>query len=202
MTVAEDEFSQLGDLMPATLAEVASREAAAEGGSAEAAAAASGRLQRPDASGSPDAARDVALAWPQVVGREAAANSQPVRLRQGRLVVAASSSAWAQTLQFMEETIKARLCEIPGLPPIERVQFRHAGWEERRREERGWEEREVPRTAPAGTEVERLSDRGLSAEQKQALEEVRSLGLDPALEEKITRAMKAAFVRSERGSAR
>jgi len=217
--------------MPAGLAGPACPRADAEGDSAEPLSGRKQRPARPDASGSSDPARDLALAWPEVVGREAAANSQPVRLRQGKLVVAASSTAWAQTLQFMEETIKARLRTIPGMPQVERVQFRHAGWEEWGREKRA-----AAQTMPAGAsegnpclkaaagrqarsqagpedvpgrkkqkqtgEDQGLSDEGLSAEQKQALAEVRGLGLNPVLEEKITRAMRAAFVRGERDSAR
>ena len=85
--------------------------------------------------GSLDLAAAISLAWPQVVGEEGAINSQPVRLRQGRLTVAASSTVWAQTLQFMEQTIAAglneRLGSPPGAPLIERISFRHAGWQGR-----------------------------------------------------------------------
>ena len=43
------------------------------------------------------------------VGPEVAANARPVQLRDGRLVVTTSSSAWAQTLQLMSPMVVERL---------------------------------------------------------------------------------------------
>ena len=43
-----------------------------------------------------------------------AGNARPVQLRDGRLVVTTSSSAWAQTLQLMSEMVRARLNERLG----------------------------------------------------------------------------------------
>ncbi len=157
----------------------------------------------------PDPAGDVALAWPEVVGDDAAANSQPVRVSQGRLIVATSSSVWAQTLQFMEETIKSRLNERLAGWSVERIRFRHAGWEERPRQVGSVASEPVAAQAPH--RPARRPDRRagacddtlvLSSEQREALEAVQRLGLDPLLKERIVRAMRAAFVRSQQDSVR
>ena len=57
------------------------------------------------------AERRLAAVWPDVVGPEVARNAQPRTLRAGRLVVATSSSVWAQTLQHMAGEILPRLNE-------------------------------------------------------------------------------------------
>ena len=57
------------------------------------------------------AERRLAAVWPDVVGPEVARNAQPRTLRRGRLVVATSSSVWAQTLQHMAGEILPRLNE-------------------------------------------------------------------------------------------
>jgi hypothetical protein len=67
--------------------------------------------------------------WADVVGAEIAANARPAQLRDGRLVVTTSSSAWAQTLQLMSEMIIARLNERLGEGAVQKAVFRHAGWE-------------------------------------------------------------------------
>jgi hypothetical protein len=161
------------------------------------------------AGSSRDPARLLAVVWPDVVGEEVAANARPVQLKQGRLVVSASSSAWAQTLHLMSEVIMARVNERLGAGAVERVVFRHAGWEENppRRAAGG-----AP-TAKAGRSGAGASDAGsaaasagcagpLSAEQIDALAGVERLGLAPELQERITRAMKAAFVRGQQDSVR
>ena len=77
-----------------------------------------------------DLAKVLAAVWPEVVGGEVAANARPLQLRNGRLVVSASSSAWAQTLQLMGDAIAGRLNERLGEGAVKTVIFRHAGWEE------------------------------------------------------------------------
>ena len=74
-------------------------------------------------------ARRVAEVWAEAVGPEIAANARPLQLRQGRLVVSTSSSAWAQSLQFMGEAVRARLNESLETDEIRTIFFRHAGWE-------------------------------------------------------------------------
>jgi hypothetical protein len=170
-------------------------------------ATAPGRSATTDSSRDP--ARLLAIVWPDVVGEEVAANAQPVQLRQGRLVVSASSSAWAQTLHLMSEVIMARVNERLGAGAVERVVFRHAGWEDK-----------PPRRAAGGAPTAKAGGPGagashggsaaasagdpgpLSSEQVDALSEVERLGLAPELQERITRAMKAAFVRGQQDSVR
>jgi len=148
-----------------------------------------------------DTARLLAQVWPEVVGPEVAANAKPVQLRQGRLVVAASSSAWAQTLQLMSEAIVTRLNERLGPGAVDRAVFRHAGWDERpaRIPEPGaMEPREagLPSAGQAGT-LGRLTK-----EQEAALAAIDALDLSPGLREKMKRAIKAAFVYGEQDSVR
>lgn len=189
-----DDFIRLGELMPTV-----------PGGTGPALEPASGNATR--ASSGPT--REVALAWPEIVGEDAAANSQPVRLRHGRLIVATSSSAWAQTLQFMEETVKGLLNERLGASLVERIQFRHAGWQE-------WPREAMPRAPEpaagrgpdtATRQPVRRNQRcdeapSLSPEQEEALQAVQRMGLDPLLEKRIVGAMRAAFVRSQQDSVR
>jgi hypothetical protein len=156
----------------------------------------------------------ISLAWPQVVGQEGAVNSQPVRLRQGRLTVAASSTVWAQTLQFMEQTIAAglneRLGSPPGAPVIERISFRHAGWQGRppvasdhvESEAPGTGSRAEPPAAPRGSAPGQESLPGLTPDQEAALRSIEELGLAPQLAAKIIAAMKASFVRDQQNPVR
>ena len=156
------------------------------------------------------------MIWPELVGDEVAANAQPVQLKQGRLVVSASSSAWAQTLQLMSDAIVARINEHLGDGVVERVVFRHAGWEERptgrssagpaavRRLGRGEDPRARSTTTGDGPDPAGGADTlpALSAEQKAVLAQVETLDLSPELREQILRAMEAAFVRAQPDSVR
>jgi hypothetical protein len=137
-----------------------------------------------------DPARELALAWPDVVGEKVAANTRPVQLRQGRLVVSASSSAWAQTLQFMSTTIMARLNDRLGEGTVQQVAFRHAGWEQHPRGQPG-------EGSALGDGAVPNQEGALSADEQAALAGVKELGLAPELERRITRAMRAAFVRGQ-----
>ncbi len=138
-----------------------------------------------------DPTRVLALVWPDVVGEEIAANARPVHLRQGRLIVSASSSAWAQTLQLMSDAIVTGLAERLGPAMVERIVFHHAGWEEHPSRHSESETAGRPRaaepTAPGG-------EAPLTRGEKEALSAVERMDLTPELREKITRAMKAAFV--------
>jgi len=137
----------------------------------------------------PDTGRRLASLWADAVGPEIAENTEPLRVKQGRLVVAASSSAWAQTLQLMGGEIKARLNTLMESEEVQEISFRHAGWENRPR----YEEKGTP--APARGEE-------LSEEQCAALGEVERLDLDSDLREKIRQAMQASFGRGEQDSGR
>jgi len=143
-----------------------------------------------------DLPRLLAAVWLDVVGPEVAANARPVQLRRGRLVVSASSSAWAQTLQLMAEAIVVRLNERMGPGSVERAVFRHAGWEEQPRRLSGVE---APPTRSAGNRTAELaaSPRVLTREQEEAVAAVEGLDVSPELREKMIRTLKAAFVRAE-----
>ncbi|OFW61254.1 MAG: hypothetical protein A2133_11210 [Actinobacteria bacterium RBG_16_64_13] len=146
-----------------------------------------------------ETAKQLAQIWLDVVGEEVAGNSRPVQLRHGRLVVSASSSAWAQTLQFMSTAIIARLNERLGADTVKQAVFRHAGWVERPRRSPGAAEPGV-----VGGAVEAASEPAvcLTAEEQDALAAVEQLGLEPELRQKVIGAMRAAFVRGEQDSVR
>lgn len=146
-----------------------------------------------------DVSRLVAEVWPEVVGFEISANARPVRLRAGRLVVSTSSSAWAQTLHLMSDSVRTKLNERLGAGTIEQMVFRHAGWEQPQPvgatdAAEGGQSRQGPVMAPAvsATPVPAV----LTPEQEAALKDLGALGLEPALEARIAAAMKAAFVRA------
>lgn len=171
-----------------------------------------------------DIARRVAEVWAEAVGPEIAANARPIQLNRGRLVVSTSSSAWAQSLHFMGDGIRERLCEVLRTDEIRTVFFRHAGWEATRdepsmlRPPAGPEQGSTRNGADAGADVashlkaapesgEADADAAdsrppdpadLTGEQRLALDGVRDLGLSPELEERVVRAMWAAFVREGR----
>jgi hypothetical protein len=178
-----------------------------------------------------DLSRVVALVWPDVVGPEVAANARPVQLRRRRLVVSASSSVWAQTLQLMSGAILERMNERLGPGSVEEVVFRHAGWEERPRRYAGQgvaDMQGVPPSAPPSAPASPGATGGqlsaplppespalpgelscgplllppLTAEQKGALAAVERLDLAPELREKIISAMRAGFVRAQQDSVR
>ena len=118
------DFDRLSDLIPAGGAPAA--------GSGGGPASSSGGGSPPGlgpASGNDDLNRRLATVWADVVGAEVAENARPVQLRDGRLVVTTSSSAWAQTLQLMSPIIVARLQERLGEGSVEKAVFRHAGWD-------------------------------------------------------------------------
>lgn len=221
-TTVPGDFAQLGDLLGERFDAARARPQPSK--HSRAALPASGAT----ADSALDRAAEIARAWPEVLGHEAAANTQPMRLSQGRLVVATSSTAWAQSLQFMEGTIAARLNERlrspADAPVVERIAFRHAGWQSiaRSSDERG--DDQVAQTPPRGETGEALAadaaqatvcqaaagdtgreNRGVrefTPEQEAALRSVEDLDLAPQLAAKIIGAMKASFVRGERESVR
>ena len=213
----DTDFSRLGDLMgealggPRPQAEPAP--AATRGRRSPAPSRSPGRAGT--SAGGDDVVGRLALAWEAVVGPEVAANSQPVRFSRGRLVVAASSSAWAQTLHFMENAITRGLNERLGQQVVESVLFRPAGWD-RFSATAGQEAGVAPSgqtadtgsgaaaAAPATGLGSQSTSPGaeLTPEQAAALEAVAHLGLAPRLERDIMRAMTAVFVRGQRDSVR
>ncbi len=149
--------------------------------------------------------RRVAEVWRAVMGPEAAANSQPRHLRNGTLVVATQSSAWAQALQDQGDEIVARLNTHLGEGFILTVSFRPAGWDPcaganapRPLEagptswaESGAEDGRLDGEAPPGGS--RRPARPLTEDERRLVEEVRSLAVDPELGDVIAAAMKASL---------
>lgn len=203
------DFTQLGDLLGDQSIAVHAR--------SEPTAAAAHRGGPSGTATGADLAAAIALAWPHVVGEEVAANSQPVRVKQSRLTVAVSSTVWAQTLQFMEQTIIAGLNDRLGSPLIERIAFRHAGWQEQPRRTSPRNEGNIASAAGgapaiAGRTPTPAAMRGpepgqapfpqLTQEQQAALRSVEELKLEPQLTAKIIAAMRASFVRAQQDSVR
>ncbi len=149
--------------------------------------------------------RRVAEVWREVMGPEAAANSQPRHLRNGRLVVATYSSAWAQALQDQSDAIVARLNAHLGEGFIVTVSFRPAGWDPcagadapRPLEagptswvESGAGEGQLGGEAPSGGS--RRPARPLTEDERRSVEEVRRSAVDPDLGDLIAAAMKASL---------
>lgn len=205
------DFDRLADLLP--------REASG--------AARPGGGPRGGTAGTPPAdelSERLAAVWADVVGAEVADNARPVQLRDGRLVVTTSSSAWAQTLQLMGPLVVARLNDRLGEGSVERAVFRHAGWDvftalgagttaghasefagasersarrERKRPRRAEPDSAEPASVASPGELE-----GLSAEEKQALADLERLPLAPSVKETIREAMKAGFARARQDSGR
>jgi hypothetical protein len=71
----------------------------------------------------------LAAVWADAVGSEVAANARPAQLRDGRLVVSTSSSAWAHTLQLMSPMVVDKLNERLGEGAVKKAVFRLAGWD-------------------------------------------------------------------------
>ena len=60
--------------------------------------------------------------WPELVGPERAAHTQPVGVRRGVLVVEADDPAYGQALQWSERTVLAQLAEILGEGVVTRLE--------------------------------------------------------------------------------
>jgi hypothetical protein len=191
------DFERLGDL----LKDVRGLPPAAAGASparCEAAGAQGARSDRADRQRDDlrTAPQLLALAWPEIVGEEVAANATPVQLRQGRLVVSASSSAWAQTLQLMGDVVIARVNEHLGPGTVQRVVFRHAGWQGSGGHGASETTRAASRSSAERTDLAKAPASGAAGDEEAAVAQVRGLGLGPELEEAIVRAVRASFRRS------
>lgn len=201
MTEGSADFDRLGDLLREACGAVPSTEAIPPANDSRADERPyRGEVPGSDAGRTAGVARMIAEAWGEAVGQEVAANARPVQLKRERLTVSASSSAWAQTLQLMAETIKDRLndrlCTALGAEPVKDIVFRHAGWEggsNVRSQAAGGEgradagARRAAAPAPAPTPA---------PEEEAAVADVKGLRLEHELEESILRAMRASFRRS------
>ena len=66
----------------------------------------------------------LAAGWADIVGAEVAANSAPVRLADGTLVVVTRSSAWSHQLSFLAERVLGAVAARLPSCGIERLRFR------------------------------------------------------------------------------
>lgn len=66
----------------------------------------------------------LAAGWADIVGAEVAANSAPVRLADGTLVVVTRSSAWSHQLSFLAERVLGAVAARLSTCGIERLRFR------------------------------------------------------------------------------
>jgi predicted nucleic acid-binding Zn ribbon protein len=122
--------------------------------------------------------RELAAVWERVVGVEAAKNAHPLHLRRGRLSVATSSPAWAQSLQLMSGRVISGLNEALGAEVVKDVRFQHAGWSP-------VSERATAVGAPAGPR------RRLTPAEEASVAEVARLAVDEELGRRIAAAMRA-----------
>ena len=136
-----------------------------------------GRADGPPASETtPD--RELAAVWERVVGAEVAKNARPLHLRRGRLSVATSSAAWAQTLQLMSGRVISGVNEALEAEVVKDVRFQHAGW---------------LAAAEAATAPARAAGfrRRLTPAEEASVAEVARLAVDEELGRKIAAAMRA-----------
>lgn len=61
------------------------------------------------------------VGWPEVVGEQLAAETGPVSLERGELVVGASSPAWAAQVTFQEAEVRRRSNELLDAEVVRRV---------------------------------------------------------------------------------
>lgn len=66
----------------------------------------------------------IVLAWPEIVGPQLAAATQPLSLAGDALVVTTASSAWSQQLSFLVPEILRGLHEIAQAQGVARIRFR------------------------------------------------------------------------------
>ncbi len=88
----------------------------------------------------------IASAWSDIVGRNVAANSEPVELNGTTLLVATRSSAWSQQLQLLSLTILTGIRALPGVAEVTRLAFRTGGL--RRAGKRRGAQSRAPRSVP------------------------------------------------------
>jgi predicted nucleic acid-binding Zn ribbon protein len=71
------------------------------------------RLGNPDA----DTLSAVFVQWEEIAGESVASHVQPVRLKDGVLVVAADHPAWATQIRALSATVLQRIGDITGCAP-------------------------------------------------------------------------------------
>lgn len=73
--------------------------------------------------GSPIARAELLVSWPEIVGAEVAAHTQPLGIDDGVLTVQCDSTAWAQQLRLMQTTVLAQLVERFPEAGVETTRF-------------------------------------------------------------------------------
>lgn len=61
--------------------------------------------------------------WPQIVGKEMAANSRPLSLGKKKLLVAVPSEVWRHELTVLAATFLSNINHYWRLPLVERIKF-------------------------------------------------------------------------------
>lgn len=123
--------------------------------------------------------RELAAVWEKVVGAEVAKNARPLYLRGGRLSVATSSPAWAQTLQLMSGRVISGVNEALAAEVVKDVRFQHAGWSP------------ASQTAAAASAASVRARRRLTPAEEESVAEVALLAGDEELGRRIAAAMRA-----------
>lgn len=72
---------------------------------------------------SPLAKSELLVAWPELIGPEVAAHTEPTSVEDGLLTVRCDSTAWAQQLRSMRNAVLERIAERHPAAGIESVRF-------------------------------------------------------------------------------
>ncbi len=64
--------------------------------------------------------------WPNIVGPALAAQSRPIEVRDGVLIVGCDDPSWASQIKWMDATIRERFADIFDGIAIQRIQVRVA----------------------------------------------------------------------------
>ncbi|NLT36054.1 MAG: DUF721 domain-containing protein [Gaiellales bacterium] len=128
--------------------------------------------------------------WPSVVGAEIARNAVPTSLRAGKLIVAASSPAWAQTLQLMSPQVIERLNAVLGEDAVREMVVRSAGWP-------GDPGADAPAAGGVAGATRAVGASGLSEDDEAAVAEVERAACDPVLGARLAALMRATLLRAK-----
>lgn len=63
----------------------------------------------------------VVVKWPEIVGEDIAAHTTIESLDEGKLVIRASSTAWATNLRLLLGTIRSRIAEVAGPELVDEI---------------------------------------------------------------------------------
>jgi predicted nucleic acid-binding Zn ribbon protein len=116
------------------------------------------------------------MAWPQIVGRVVAEHSEAEVVRDGVLMVATDTAAWAQELQMRQRELLALVARQVGAGVIREIHFRSG----RRRT-----------SGPAARRGPRVAEMKLSGRQQKQIAEAAAKIEDEGLRERAERAFVA-----------